>query len=223
MVTTTSKQPVRRSSPGELALSVVSVSPERQPGGRRPAPGSLALVQAFVNTFWDLDGHGADRLGDPPALAEWLSSRGLLEPGSRLGDADLRRALAVREGLRALLLANNGAAPDRAKIEQLNRALRAPELFVKLSLSAPPEFTTSRRNLDGALALIATAVAVAQIDGSWSRLKACRGDHCGWAFYDHSRNQASSWCSMSICGGRAKSRDYRRRRRARPSSAGARS
>jgi predicted RNA-binding Zn ribbon-like protein len=223
VVTTTSKRPVRPSGPGELALSAVSVPPERQPGGRRPAPGSLALVQAFVNTFWDLDRDGADRLGDPSALAAWLSSRGLLEPGSRLSEADLRQALDVREGLRALLLANNGAAPDRAKIEQLNRALRAPTLSVKLSVSSPPEFVSRRRNLDGALALIATAVAVAQTDGSWSRLKACRGDHCGWAFYDHSRNQVSSWCSMSVCGGRAKSRDYRRRRRARPSDAGARS
>jgi predicted RNA-binding Zn ribbon-like protein len=221
VVTAISERPVRR-GPAELALSAVSVPPERQPGGRRPAPASLALVQAFVNTFWDLDRHGTDRLGDAPALAEWLSTRGLLEPGTRLSEADQGRALAVREGLRALLLANNGAAPDAAKIAQLNRALRAPALFVKLSVSTPPEFATPRRNLDSALALIATAVAVAQIDGSWSRLKACRGDHCGWAFYDHSRNQSSSWCSMSVCGGRAKSRDYRRRRRARPSAAGAR-
>ena len=223
MVTTSAKRPARRPGFAELALSAVAIPPERQPGGRRPAPGSLGLVQAFVNTFWDLDRHGADRLEDPRALAEWLSSRGLLEPGTRLSEADLRRALGVREGLRALLLANNGGVPDRAKVEHLNRALRLPELFVELSATGPPGFAARRRSLDGALALIASAVAVAQIDGSWSRLKACRGDHCGWAFYDHSRNQASSWCSMSVCGGRAKARNYRRRRRARPSTAGPRS
>jgi predicted RNA-binding Zn ribbon-like protein len=199
-------------SSAELALSAVRLPPERQPGGRRPAPGPLALVQAYVNTFWDLDRHGGDRLADPRALAEWLSSRGLVEPGLRFTRADLRRALDAREGLRALLLVNNGATPDAGRIERLNKALSAPALFVRLSPSGPPDLAVERRGLDGALALIAGAVAVTQIDGSWWRLKACRGEHCGWAFYDHSRNQASNWCSMSVCGARAKARRYRRRR-----------
>jgi predicted RNA-binding Zn ribbon-like protein len=196
-----------------LALSQVRVPLERQPGGRRPAPPPLALVQAFVNTFWDLDRDGADRFRDPPALAAWLSSLGLIEPGLRLRPADLRRALDVREGLRALLLVNNGANPDPDKIERLNRAVSVPELLVRLAPGPPPDLAVRRRSLDGALALIVGAAAVTQIDGSWSRLKACRGEHCGWAFYDHSRNRASNWCSMSVCGARAKARRYRRRQR----------
>ena len=132
----------------EVALSSINGPAERQPGGRRPAPGSLALVQAFVNTFWDLDRDGADRFADPSALSEWLSSRGLVEPRLRLTSADLRRTIDVREGLRALLLANNGAVPDTAKIERLNEALRAPELFVRLSPSGPPELAVRRRGLD---------------------------------------------------------------------------
>ena len=83
--------------------------------------------------------------------------------------------------------------------------------FVQLNATTPPDFRARRRDLDAALALIATIVAVAQINGRWSRLKACSGEHCGWAFYDHSRNQAGSWCAMSVCGSRAKARDYRRR------------
>jgi predicted RNA-binding Zn ribbon-like protein len=47
------------------------------------------------------------------------------------------------------------------------------------------------------------------LDGSWSRLKACR--QCGWAFYDYSRNRSGSWCSMQLCGNRTKTRAYRRR------------
>ena len=34
--------------------------PGRQPAGRAPAPGRLGLVQAFLNSFWDLDAHGAE-------------------------------------------------------------------------------------------------------------------------------------------------------------------
>ena len=40
----------------------------------------------------------------------------------------------------------------------------------------------------------------------------------GWAFVDNSRNQASGWCSMQICGKRAKARAYRRRKARRPTS-----
>src|SRR5690349_6523254 len=85
-----------------------------QPGGRRPAPGDLAMVQAFVNTHYDLvRDHGAEVLASPSALHDWLADAGLVDPGARtLRAGDLRRALAVREGLRALAFANNGEALD---------------------------------------------------------------------------------------------------------------
>ncbi len=167
-----------------------------------------------MNTFWDLDRQRPVQVMSGSALAGWFTQRGLLEPGSDLGAADLKRALEVREGLRALLLVNNGADEDRDAIERLNRALRGPGVFVQLCSVGRPGFMTQRRDLDGALALIAMIVAVAQLDGSWSRLKACRGRHCGWIFYDDSRNQSGNWCSMSVCGSRAKARQYRRRKKA---------
>ena len=49
-------------------------------------------------------------------------------------------------------------------------------------------------------------------------LKACREETCGWVFYDGSRNRSSSWCSMQVCGGRAKASSYRRRQAARRSA-----
>jgi predicted RNA-binding Zn ribbon-like protein len=123
--------------------------------------------------------------------------------------------LDVREGLRALLFVNNGAVANPDAIERLNRALRGPGLFAQLDPVKPPDFKAMHRDFDAVLALMGTIVAVAQLDGRWSRLKACRGDHCGWAFYDRSRNQASNWCAMSVCGSRAKARDYRKRQRRR--------
>ena len=56
-----------------------------------------------------------------------------------------------------------------------------------------------------------SAPPAAQADGAWERLKACRQETCGWLFYDASRNRSSNWCSMQVCGGREKSRAYRRR------------
>jgi predicted RNA-binding Zn ribbon-like protein len=187
---------------------------EPQPGDRQPAPGELWLVQSFVNSRWDLERDLQDKFADPRGLATWLVERDLVPAGTRVSEADHHRALDARDGLQALMFANNGAEFDRDSIAKLDRALGAPGPVVRLGVDSPPDFVPSSRDVDGVLALIGTIAAVAQLDGSWSRLKACPGDDCGWAFYDHSRNQAGTWCSMSICGARAKARDYRRRKNA---------
>ena len=186
---------------------------ERQPGDRAPAPGDLALVQSFVNTSWDLERDGQEQLGSPSDLAAWLGEHGLLKRGTKLGTADLNRALDVREGLRSMLFVNNGAPRNQEATERLNRVLGRTTLAVRFGGDATAELIPRGGDLDAALGSLASIVAVAQIDGTWSRLKACRGVHCGWGFYDHSRNQSGSWCSMSVCGSRSKAREYRRRHR----------
>ena len=183
-----------------------------QPAGREPAPGSLGLVQAFVNTHYDLEhDHGAEVFSSPRALGAWLAERGLVAPSLELGRADLRAALDVREGLRAMLAANNGAVLDAEAVERLNRAARRPGIVIQFTADGSPRFELARHDLDAALAFLLAIVARSRLDGSWRRFKACPGDDCGWAFYDYSRNQASAWCSMAICGSRAKARAYRRR------------
>ncbi len=189
---------------------------ELQPGDRQPAPGDLWLVQAFVNSRWDLHRELQDQFDGREGLAKWLVDRDLVPIGARISQAHLSRALDARDGIQALLFANNGAELDTRAVKKLDAALRGPGMFVQLHGDSPPDFVPSRRDFDGALARIGTTAALAQLDGSWLRLKACPGEDCGWAFYDHSRNQAGSWCSMSVCGSRAKARDYRlRQRRAR--------
>ena len=67
---------------------------------------------------------------------------------------------------------------------------------------------------DAACALALAIVFAARADGSFARLKACPHAHCGWAFYDSSRNRSGQWCSMRICGNRTKGEAFRRRRSA---------
>jgi len=192
---------------------VIGNRTELQPGDREPAPGDLWLVQAFVNSRWDLERELQDQFADREGLATWLRNRDLVPAGTRVTDADLRRALDARDGLQALLFAHNGVELDRDAVGKLDRALRGPGPFVQLGADSPPDFIPWSRDVDGVLGLIGTIAAIAQLDGTWLRLKACPGKDCGWAFYDHSRNQSSSWCSMSVCGARAKAREYRRRKR----------
>ena len=90
------------------------------PGESAPektAPQPLYLVQRFVNSI-DLE-NGVDELLDPAALGHWLAERDVMEAGEPVGAADLRRAVDVREGLRAVLMANNGITPDAEKLERL--------------------------------------------------------------------------------------------------------
>ena len=182
---------------------------EPQPGGREPAPGNLALVQAFINSNYDLrDDHGAELLDGPAGLRSWLEPRGLAGAEAAVTAADLERAIAVREGLRALLVAKH-AERDDAAIDRLNVTVAQLPITVRLE-SEGPQFVAAGRTVAAALGLIVSYAAASMLDGSWSRLKTCR--ECRWAFYDHSRNGAGSWCSMAVCGSRVKQRAYHARR-----------
>jgi predicted RNA-binding Zn ribbon-like protein len=188
-----------------------------QPGGRVAAPGELALVQAFINSHYDLElDRGVDLFGTPAALAGWLARRDPFAPGTgALTTADVSRAVAVREGLRELARINGG--PERraasGALPGLNEAARGARIEVRLTEGEPRFVPAGHDALDRALGVVLAITARAMIDGSWARLKVCPGEHCGWAFYDHSRNQSGRWCSMSVCGGRAKARAHYRRRR----------
>jgi predicted RNA-binding Zn ribbon-like protein len=188
----------------------------RQPAGRAPAPGRLAFVQAFLNSFWDLDAGGADGWSDTAAYAGWLRERGF-RPGDAT-DADRARAIELREALRALALANH----DDAHAPQAEASLDRIASDVAPRAGLTPRFGGDAGGLDvagdgpdAALALVLGIVFAARLDGTWPRLKACPHAHCGWAFYDRSRNRSSQWCSMRICGNRAKGARHRERTAAR--------
>jgi predicted RNA-binding Zn ribbon-like protein len=44
-----------------------------------------------------------------------------------------------------------------------------------------------------------------------SRIKRCPGDHCGWLFFDGTKNKGRRWCEMEVCGNRAKQKRRRGR------------
>jgi predicted RNA-binding Zn ribbon-like protein len=185
-----------------------------QPGNRQPAPGDLALVQAFLNTHYDLAGDGGDILDSPKALRRWLSAHELLDDATRHDDDGLQRVLAVREGLRALALANNDGDLDEKAVDALHEASRGATSEIRLEPDGARFVITRPANLDAALGALLAIVARAMIDGSWARLKACPGRDCGWVFFDRSRNQSARWCAMKVCGDREKARAYYERKRA---------
>jgi predicted RNA-binding Zn ribbon-like protein len=185
--------------------------PGRQPAGRAPAPGRLGLVQAFLNTFWDLDARGTEVWADAAAYGAWLARRGF---SGAPAPGDLARALELRDALRALALANHDDAPAPEPEAILDRIARdvAPRAGVTPRFGgAGDRLEVAADGPDAALALVLGIVFAARADGTWRRLKACPHEHCGWAFYDRSRNRSSQWCSMRLCGNRTKAARFRRR------------
>jgi predicted RNA-binding Zn ribbon-like protein len=184
-----------------------------QPGGREPAPGELALVQAFVNTRWDLTAEDrGETLVNPATLHDWLEARGLIEEGDRLDPGDLDRALAIREGLRAVAFANNQHQLNVGALDAMRRASQGAATQIRIEPHGPRFVAGAKTPIDAAIGAIFAITARAMIDGTWNRFKACPGRHCGWAFYDHSRNQSARWCSMKVCGDREKARAYYQRK-----------
>jgi predicted RNA-binding Zn ribbon-like protein len=177
----------------------------------KTAPDPLRLVQRFVNSV-DVES-GEDELADADALRDWLAERDLIAPGARLSAADLRRALDVREGLRALLMANNGLPLDAERVERLDRAAAGAAVRVRFEPGAEPRLAPEGTGVDAALGTLLAIVAGAVEQGSWRRLKACSRDVCHWAFFDHSKNHSGRWCQMEVCGNIEKARAFRERRR----------
>jgi predicted RNA-binding Zn ribbon-like protein len=199
-------------SPSDAARDSASGSP--QPGGRVGAPGELGLLQAFINTHFDLVGErGADLFANPAGLRRWLGDHGLLAGRARVGAADLERALVVREGLRDLIADRDRAAPISSLRAPLNQAFAGAAVELRVTPGGAELLPVGSSELDRALGSLLATVARAMIDGSWLRLKVCPGRHCGWVFYDQSRNNSGRWCSMSVCGGREKARAHYRRQR----------
>jgi predicted RNA-binding Zn ribbon-like protein len=182
-----------------------------EPGGRAPAPApGLHEVQDFVNTN-DIEGE-RDCLATPELLGEWLVGRGVLPREARVTADAHARAIAVREGLRALGRANNNEPLEAGQVDAMNRAARQLPLVAGLNDGSAWSLEGAGGGVEGYLAGILANVVRAMADGTWSRVKACRNDGCRWLFYDSSRNRSGTWCTMAICGSRMKARSYRARR-----------
>ncbi|HYY65264.1 MAG TPA: CGNR zinc finger domain-containing protein [Gaiellaceae bacterium] len=174
------------------------------------APEPLRIVQSLVNTR-DFE-YGNEWLGTVAELRAWLSANGLSAHARGLRRADVERIQKVREGMRALLVANNlRVAPERGRTNSLRGLAREASLAVTVREDGRLELVPSAGGIDGAIAEILAAALVAVIEGTWPRLKAC--PNCHWAFYDRSKNRSASWCSMALCGNRLKTKNYRQRRK----------
>lgn len=180
----------------------------RDPGSadasvRAEIPAAALVVKDFVNSV-DL-ATGTEQLSSPAALGSWLYEHGLGDDAPRVGAADLAQVIAVREGLRQLLLVNAGHTPDSTVLERFNTTLGSTSLVVRFDTSGDRTLAAADPTpVAAAVAALLSAVDRTRADGVWERLKVCARDECRWAYYDASRNRSGRWCSMTDCGNRVK-------------------
>lgn len=180
-------------------------------------PTSAELLCAFANTLdVDVDADPPEALPDPPALTRWLREHGLLDGAGEADSADLEVATTLRSGLRAAM-ALHREGDHTSPVPELDAAAAA--LPVQLVFDGTrPRLARGTGGVRGGLAQLLVAIATAQADGTWDRLKLCGADDCLLAFQDTSKNRSRHWCSMGVCGNRQKTRSYRARQRAEQSA-----
>jgi predicted RNA-binding Zn ribbon-like protein len=107
---------------------------------------------------------------------------------------------------------------DLTDLEPLNQLLERDELFGQLVAHKRGKTTTLElrrvrrwRSPESLLLPLAEALAKFLAEENFSDVKACEGPTCTLLFADHTRGRSRRWCSMGICGNRAKQTAHRHR------------
>ncbi len=139
-------------------------------------------------------------------------------------DGVAAQARNLREWFRAFVMARRGrklGADDLRELETLNRVLARDERFDQIVANTEGkasvlELRTTRRwrSPESLLLPIGEELAKFVCEEDFRYVKCCEGSSCTLLFADHTRGRARRWCSMAICGNRAKQIAHRNRRKA---------
>jgi predicted RNA-binding Zn ribbon-like protein len=184
----------------------------------------------FLNSIATAVDTPIDWINDGEGLLNWLEQAQLVPadalksirsqalPGELDKVADQARSL--REWFRGFVRQRKGrplTAKDLAQLEPLNRLLERDESFGRIvagprSGGGRLQLQTVRRWRTPESLLSAIGEALAQlVCEDFSDVKACEGPSCTLLFADHTRGRTRRWCSMALCGNRAKQAAHRHR------------
>ncbi|WP_150459937.1 CGNR zinc finger domain-containing protein [Nesterenkonia ebinurensis] len=164
-----------------------------------PAPAGLEPVRRLVNTL-DLyrkrDHLETEAAARSILAVDWPAS----EDGPQISEPDLLPLRGARTAIRDLLGGRRGG------LEQFRIHLSITGAEIRV----PPDLDP----VDGYISQLILELYVAEHTGKLRRLKLCANEQCRWGFWDASRPGTGKWCSMQVCGGQHKARQYRKRKRA---------
>jgi len=187
----------------------------------------------FLNSIATPVDEAVDWISDGEGLLAWLDQAALVprtvleamrsQSSAAELDALAARARELREWFRGFVQKRKGrplAAKDLREIEPLNQLLAQDyqhgEIVMNASNGATRfELRANRRwqSPESLLMPIAEALARLVCEEDFTYVKACEGPRCTLMFADHTRGHARRWCSMAMCGNRAKVVAHRKRLR----------
>ena len=191
--------------------------------------GSLGLD--FLNSIATPVDKPIDWLDSGDGLLKWLAQAKLVPvdaldelkaramPGELDKVADQARAL--REWFRGFVHKHMGrplASKALQELVPLNRLLERDEAFSQISRHRHNDgdrldlrMMRRWRSPESLLLPIGEALAKFVCEEDFASVKACEGHTCTLVFADSTRRRARRWCSMAICGNRAKQAAHRTR------------
>jgi len=172
-----------------------------------------------------------DWLGSGEGLLNWLAQAGLvpaealdeLKARAIAGDLDkvADQARALREWFRGFVRKHMGRPLPPSALRELgplNELLQRDETFIQISRHRQRdgdrfELRVIRRwqSPESLLLPIGEAMAKFVCEEDFASVRACEGHNCTLVFADHTRGRARRWCSMAVCGNRAKQAAHRSR------------
>ncbi|MGM4908844.1 CGNR zinc finger domain-containing protein [Rhizobium sp. 768_B6_N1_8] len=190
-----------------------------------------ALALDFLNSVATPVDTPVDWIEDGEGLLRWLEQANLVPretleslraqalPGELDNVADQARNL--REWFRTFVREHKGRQlkPDAlAELEPLNRLLERDEGYGRVVARQTDEgavfdFQPMRkwRSPESLLLPVGEALGRFVCTEDFSNVKACEGPVCTLLFADHTRGHRRRWCSMAMCGNRAKQAAHRHR------------
>lgn len=192
-----------------------------------------ALALDFLNSIATPVDTAIDWIEDGEGFLRWLEQAGLV-PGEVIREMRERalpgeldkladQARSLREWFRGFVLGHKGrplSAAALTELEPLNRLLERDESFSRITPNptGPGLFrlqaTRRWRSPEALLLPVGEALAQLVCTEDFAQVKACEGPACTLLFADHTRGHARRWCSMALCGNRAKQAAHRQRLKA---------
>lgn len=181
----------------------------------------------FLNSIATPVDVAVDWIADGEGLLRWLEQSGLMSaealntvraqalPGEL--DAVAGQARALREWFRDFINRHIGQALSRkafGELTPLNQILARDEQFQQVALvdgALALEPQRRWRSAESLLLPIARTLAETVCSADFSFVKHCEGAGCTLLFMDKTNRRARRWCSMAVCGNRAKQAAHRAR------------
>jgi predicted RNA-binding Zn ribbon-like protein len=153
----------------------------------------------------------------PADVLDELKARAMPGELDKVGD----QTRALREWFRGFVRKHMGRplTPNALhELDPLNSLLGRDEAFSQISRyrhsdgdGLELQMMRRWRSPESLLLPIGEALAKFVCEEDFANVKACEGHSCTLVFADHTRRRARKWCSMAICGNRAKQAAHRNR------------